>query len=79
MSNKIDFEEVLISGAKAYGFWDESYRQSIFKMIMINYKREIIKEWVLVDLVDNGEKILLKWVKRVIPMSDDELKEMYGK
>jgi hypothetical protein len=61
------------------GFWDEAYKTSIINMIENGYKTEVIKEWGISDLVINGDKILLKWVKRYRPLTEEELKEKYGR
>ena len=42
-------------------------------------KTEIIREWTIVDLVFNGDKALVKWEKRYQPLTDEELKDNYGR
>jgi hypothetical protein len=61
------------------GFWDEAYKTSIINMIENGYKTEVIKDWCISDLVVNGDKILLKWSKRYRPLTEEEIKEKYGR
>jgi hypothetical protein len=60
------------------GFWSEQYKSVIIKHIENMYKQEVIREWCISDVVFNGEKILLKWNKRYIPLTNENLKERYG-
>jgi hypothetical protein len=70
-----DFLKLNQDSMSAIGFWSEEYRQTILNDIMRKYKKEIIKEWVATDFVPNGDKVLVKWQKRIIPLSDEELKD----
>jgi hypothetical protein len=43
------------------------------------YKTDVIREWHISDLVPNGDKFLIKWHKRYSPLTDEQLKEKYGR
>lgn len=60
------------------GFWDEDYKASIIRLLESRYKRDIIREWGISDLVVNGDKVLFKWYKRYQPLSDEEMIKRYG-
>lgn len=70
-----DFLKTQQQGMEVLGFWSENYRNTIINGVMRMYKKEIIKEWVITDIVFNGDKVLVKWQKRIIPLSDEELSE----
>lgn len=61
------------------GFWTEDRRKSIIKAIELQYKEEVVKEWCISDFILDGDRVLLKWAKRFIPLSEQELKDNYGK
>ena len=60
-------------------FWDENYRSTIIGQLESTYKTEIIREYGICEIVNHGDKILLKWYKRLSPLSDKELQSNYGK
>lgn len=61
------------------GFWKEDYKSMLIRTVEMSYVREIIKEWSITDIIINGSKVLIKWDKRLMPLTDDMLKEKYGK
>lgn len=61
------------------GFWDEKYKSTILLSIEDTYNTEVIREWGISDLIINGDKALVKWYKRLIPLTDEQLKEKYGR
>lgn len=75
----MNFLEAHQQGMETLGFWTEDCRKNIMKTMELQYKTEIIKEWCIVDFVPNGDKVLVKWSKRFIPLSEQELKEEYGR
>ncbi len=75
----MNFLETHQQGMETLGFWTEDYRKTTMKIMELQYKTEIIKEWCIVDFVSNGDKVLVKWAKRFIPLSEQELKEEYGR
>ena len=58
-------------------FWREEFTQSIKKLIENNYSESIIKHYFISDIVINGEKTIVKWTKRYIPLTDEQYKEKY--
>lgn len=62
------------------GFWDEVYKSSVIKALEITFKREIMRDMFISDIVfrEGDRKVLIKWVKRHRPLTDEELKEQYG-
>jgi hypothetical protein len=77
--SELNFLDLHKQGMETLGFWDESYKKVVIGIIENGYKTEVIKEWGISDLVVNGDKILLKWVKRYRPLTEEELKEKYGR
>jgi len=77
--NGNDFLELHKKGMDALGFWTEEYRSTMLKAIEGRYKTEIIREWSISDFVVNADKVLVKWVKRFKPLTDEELTENYGR
>lgn len=73
-----DFVNLHAEGMKKLGFWTEEYRATILKSMERQYKPEIIRNYFITDFVVNGDKVLVKWMKRIEPLSDKELKEDYG-
>lgn len=73
------FLEVHKEGLEVLGFWTEEYRSSILHSLENRYKTEIIIEWGISDLLINGDKVLVKWYKRIQPLSKQELKDNYGR
>lgn len=63
---------------KVSGFWDEEYKVVVIKMIERSCNKEVLKDFGISDFIIHGDKILLNWYRRVIPLSDDQLKERYG-
>jgi hypothetical protein len=78
MNDKKDFLERHKEHLDVLGFWDEDSRSSIIYCIESTYKKEIIREWGISDMVMNGDKILFKWYKRHEPLSEEELKKRFG-
>lgn len=75
----MDFIETHTKRMETLGFWTEEYKSVVIWMMETQYKTEIIREWTIVDLVFNGDKALVKWKKRFKPLTDDELKDKYGR
>jgi len=60
-------------------FWSEDYKRVIIQSIENRYKTDVLKEWGIEDIVINGDKVLLKWYKRHRPLTDEEIKDKYGR
>lgn len=77
---KIDFLKTIQNNQSTLGvFWDEQYKATILKGIELSYKTEIIREWGIQDIVINGDKVLIQWFKRFQPLTDEYLKDKYGR
>ena len=76
---KVDFLQVHKDGLEHIGFWNEFFKETVLKSIEQLHKAEIIKEFSAVDIILNDKKVLIKWVKRFQPLSDEELKDDYGR
>ncbi len=74
-----DFLESHQKGMKTLGFWSEDFKATIMAAYELRVKTEIIREWTIVDLIINADKILIKWVPRFRPLTNEELKEQYGR
>ena len=75
MIKDIHFKSVEISNE----FWQETYESTIKHALLSMYKPEIIKEWYITDLViRDGKDPLIKWEKRMFPLTDEQLKEKFG-
>lgn len=59
-------------------FWQNQTKLSTLNAIMRQYKAEIIKNWVAVDLIKKDDDFLIKWVKRYEPMTDEEYNQEFG-
>ena len=75
---KIDFlenhKEVISTKGE---FWTERNLHSIKRAIELNYKPNVVRHYSIVDIIINGKDVLVKWEKRIVPLSDEELKEKY--
>ena len=74
-----EFLEIHKTQMEPTGFWSEEYRSSIIGCIEAKFKTEVIREWTITDFVSNGDRVLVKWVKRLFPLTDKELSEKYGR
>lgn len=75
----MEFLELHQQTMETLGFWSEEYRSVVIRMMETRYKTETIREWTIIDLVFNGDKALVKWKKRFQPLTDEELKDKYGR
>ena len=75
----MSFIETHIEGIKALGFWSEEHKSVVIMMVEMKYKTEIIREWTISDLIVNRDKVLVKWEKRLLPLTKEELKQRYGR
>ena len=56
------------------GFWEEQYKSVLIQSMENMYIKEVIREWGISDIVINGDKVLVKWYKRHIPLTHDDYK-----
>lgn len=65
MSDKTDFLERHKDNLQLFGFWNEMYKSTVIAAIEVKFKAEITAEYQITDIVMNGEKVLVKWSKRM--------------
>jgi len=70
-----DFVDIYKEGIEYLGFWTEESYQFVKKCIEMQYKKEIIENYFVekIELVRDG--VLIKWKKRINPLSKTELSE----
>jgi len=61
-----------------HSFWDERHKASVIRAIERTYQRGILRDYGIADITIHGDQVLIKWYKRHIPLTDEELKEQYG-
>lgn len=74
-----NFIEIHTKTMETLGFWIEEHKSVFIGMMETRYKTEIIREWEIIDLAFDGDKALVKWKKRLQPLTDEELKDKYGR
>jgi hypothetical protein len=69
-----------IEEASVMGFWDETFKTTIIKAVEQRYNNEILTVWGIEDIVMVGEeKSIIKWYKRFKPLTEEDLKNKYGR
>lgn len=74
-----DFLEFHKERLEHIGFWSEEYIEIVKKSIESRYKTEVIRNYCVTDIFIKDRKVLVKWIKRHEPLSDEELSENYGR
>lgn len=65
--------------AEHLGFWDETHKRVLISAYEARFNTETLKKFAVSDIVMNGDKILVKWVPRHRELTDEEIKEKYGR
>lgn len=73
-----DFLESVQEGMGVLGFWNEASKSMLIASMERVYLPHIIREWCITDLVINGDRALLKWQKRLMPLTNEEMKDRYS-
>jgi len=60
-----------------HGFWAEDTKSALFFSLELRYKKEIIMNWQIVDVVMREKNVLIKWQKRYNPLTDEEYQSKY--
>ena len=81
MSSTPEFDFITLhkQDMESSGFWLEEYKSGLLKNIESRYATDVIRHWHICDIVINGDKVLLKMKKRFIALTDDQLKDDYGR
>ncbi|WP_428668080.1 hypothetical protein [Runella sp.] len=59
-------------------FWREDYLVNIMRQIESRYKRGLLRIWVIAAIDIKGDRASIKWYKLSEPLTDEEVKEVYG-
>ena len=57
--------------------WNELSKKTIAWSIERSFDDIILKKRYISDIVINGDKVLIKWGKRLIELTDEQVKEKY--
>ncbi len=76
MEEKYDFLESHKSTCEN-GFIDEYSKSVIISLLMPTFRSEIVKEWLISDIIINGDRAFVKWTRRLKPLTDKEYNEKY--
>lgn len=74
-----DFLEQHKKSLEHFGFWDEMLKDNLKHLILSTCNTAIIRDYMIVDFVVNNDKVLLKWAKRFKPLTENELKDKFGR
>ena len=72
------FQAAIEEQGKRSVFFEE-YESTLIWAIERTYYREVIKYWHISKIIQDGDKFILKWSRRIQPQSEEKLDEMYGK
>lgn len=78
-TDKLDFLEINQKNMDLLGFWSESYKSTIILSVESAYKNSVIRDWFISNIVIDGDKVLIKWQRRTFPLTDEQIKEKYGR
>lgn len=57
----------------------EVFQSSILLSVELGYRTEIIRDYFISDLIPNKDKFIVTWRKRIFSLTDQELKDKYGR
>lgn len=72
-----EFVELFKNRAEKTDFWFGLHKKSILAMLESRFAREAIRGYGIKEIVPNGDEFLIHWYKRIIPLTDEQLKEIY--
>ena len=64
---------------ETFGIWDEMPIHTVLFAIMSIVNPTIVKEFEATEILKNGNKFLIKWEKRFIPLSEEQYKDKFKK
>lgn len=59
------------------GYLDEISTRTLRNLVMLGHTREFVKIYYLDRITIDGDKTILKWDKRLLPLSEDDLNKLY--
>lgn len=77
-NKKFDLLDLIKQGMKSAIFKGNT-KEEIIRSIESSIDKEAIRVYCVSDFELNNESNIIRWGKRESPLSDDELKELYGK
>lgn len=66
-------------GLEILGFWGEISKRALIASLLNIYNTETIKEYSIDDLIIKDKKVLVKWMKRFEPLTQEELKKEWDR
>lgn len=77
MDKKLTFLEGM-NQLNKFGFWSDISKNTLISIFESSFKKDVLSEWFINDLIISDKKVLYEWKPRFIKLSDDELKEKYN-
>ena len=71
--------EALIKEQSKRVFYHEHSKEILFRSFETKFTVEILREWFIDDITFKGNNAVIRWVKRHIPLTNDEISRNYGK
>lgn len=61
-------------------FWEKKYMEEVVRAIESTYKREILRDMCIVGITTTHDgDFLIEWKRRIFSLTDQELKDRYGR
>jgi len=81
IKNDSDLLEVHKESLTVLGnFWEERFKSGILNCILLEYRTDVIRNYTIVDIIiKDDKKVLINWAKRHQPLTNEELKEKWGR
>lgn len=65
---------------ESFGFWDSLPKSTLLFFIEDSFRTEVIREFKVVDIVlNNKDEVMIKWVKRLLPLTDSDLEQIFNR
>ncbi len=69
----------MLKHQESQGVFVEEYRSDFLRTYAAQYNDDVLQEWYISDFITNGDKVILKWKKYIIPLDDRQFENMYGR
>ena len=70
-------ESQLIKMNAGLPFWTELKKRTIMSAIETVHTDDVLREYMIADVVTSTDGFLIQWAKRHIPLTDEEIKTNY--